>query len=249
MQHRMHNDRRWSAWARRMCLLAGLGLISTAWGQRGDLAWEFSDPAGTFLPGTVGAVPESRWIGTLGESVTTGEGALRLKSVGRDKAVAHLPLGDLAQAESLWLVVRLESWKFGGTGGREFAIGFSERIEPHRAVVQAGFRGSRARGLFVTGEALRSEEGAVNTKAFKLGPGSAQAPLVIALEYRPRTREFNLYQADQGGAFTLLGSGKTSPKRKAKFAHLYLKGELGAAAGEQVDIGALALVRRQIATP
>lgn len=212
---------------------------------RADLFWDFAGAADLPLERVEGNKGAPAWIGDLGQSMTTGRGALQLRNVGAEKTIASLPLGDLADGRPLWLLVRLDAWKIAGEGAREFAIGFSERVEPQRAVVQIGLRGSASRGLYVTGEALRSEEGAKNTRAIRVGEAEQSAPANLVLEYRPAERAFNLHRSAADGSLTLLGSGLTSPRRNARFAHIVIRGDLGVAEGEYVDLGSIMIAADQ----
>jgi hypothetical protein len=224
----------------RILSFAGLLALGFAFAPvRADVFWEFEDPADLPLERVAGSAGAPAWIGDLGRSMTTGRGALQLRNIGGGKAIASVPLGDLADGRPLWLLVRLDGWKLAGAGAREFAVGFSERVRPQRAVVQIGLRGSASRGLYVTGEALRSEEGAKNTRAIRVGEGAQAEPVGLVLEYRPAERVFNLHRSAADGSLTLLGSGLTSPRRNARFLHVVIQGDLGVAEGEFVDIGSI----------
>lgn len=219
-------------------------VLALAWGPllaslRADVFWDFNDAADLPIERVAGGQGAAAWIGDLGHSTTTGRGALQLRNVGAEKTLAALPLGDLASSSTLWLLVRLDGWKLRGEGMREFAFGFSERVKPQRAVVQLSIRGNAKRGLYLTGEALRSEEGAKNTRSVALGELESDGGISLVLEYRAAEQVFNIHRSGRDGALTLLGSGLTSSKRKARFAHISIIGDLGVAEGEFVDLGSI----------
>lgn len=222
--------------------LALLSLLACLFSPvRADFSWRFDLTEGLPIENVAGSVGAPLWVGDLDRSLTTGRGALRLRNVGVEKSLACAPLSAVADSQVVWLLVRLDGWKFTGQGWRDFTFGLTERVNPHRAVVQIALRGSAQRGLHVVGQALRTEEGAQNTELIHIGPPEQSEPLTLVLEYRPAERVFNLHRSDSDGSLTLLGSGLTSPRRHAHYAHISLHGDLGVTEGEFVDVGTVVL--------
>jgi hypothetical protein len=221
------------------CMAAWIILGSGA--LAATLAWEFDEKQGTALGAAQSQSGQTLWSGNLAESAATGKGTLRLKNLDTEKCRSFARLERAKKGGSTWLVVTIARWQFIDGATRDVGVGLAQGADPKFTMLaEITLQGSADRGFFARGNAVPKNEGAAGTKAFRLGADKSGDPVTLALEHQPETGAFNLYRAEADGNLTLLGSGKTSRRRDARYAYIYIKNTFGAVDGEYLEIGGIA---------
>jgi hypothetical protein len=221
--------------------MAALGILSSGM-FAATVAWEFDEKPGVSLGAVQSRAGQVPWSGDLAESAATGRGTLRLKNLDTEKCRSFARLDRAKKGESTWLVVNIARWQFIDGATRGVGVGLAQGADPKFTMLaEINLQGSADRGFFVSGSAMSKNEGAAGTKAFRLGADKGDAPVTLALEYQPETNSFNLYRGETDGDLTLLGSGKTSRRRDARYAYIYIKNTFGAVDSEYLEIGGIAV--------
>lgn len=212
------------------------------------VVWEFDDAEGTVMSAVKGAPDEGRWSADLGESVTTGQGTLRLRNIDTEKCRSFFRIPTVKKNETVWLVLNIARWQFIDGSLRSVSVGLAQSPDPKfHAVAEINLQGSADRGFFAAGAAVPGKEGAKGTKAIRIGGDTGDSPLVLALEFLSGSKSFNIYRGGADGKLALLGSGKTSNRREARYAYIYIRNAFGAVKSEYLEISGLAVTTaRQI---
>ncbi|MDR2675285.1 MAG: hypothetical protein LBC18_10610 [Opitutaceae bacterium] len=221
--------------------MAAMGILASG-AFAATLAWEFDEKQGTTLGAVQNSAGQVLWSGNLAESAVTGRGTLRLRNLDTEKCRSFARLGQPGKDGSTWLVVNIARWQFIDGVTRSTGVGLAQGADPKFTMLaEMNLQGSADRGFFVSGDAMPENEGASGTKAFRLGDDTGGEPLTLALEYLPETNRFNLYRGGAGGRLALLGGGKTSRRRDARYACIYIKNAVGAVDDEYIELGGLAV--------
>ena len=205
-------------------------------------AWSFPDGAGTGVKALTGQPARLRWNENVAGVAATGNGALRIRTMG--EGASFVPLKGLAKDdETLWIVVRLNAWKFYGQGDEQLRLGFTQNASDRQAPIVVQLRFSRtAKGLHVAGEAFKDTEGASHVANTRLGAAASDGKVTIALEFVRSKNVYRIYRHEGGDSFRLLGSGKTSPRRQPNFLRLHVRGDFASAEDEFLDVGSITLM-------
>jgi len=224
-----------------LCLLAGATLIAPARAEQ-IAEWKFDDPAGTSLKSSANSESGSgAWNANFDATVTDGSGKLVSKkpSGGIWNTYYRLPENT---PKKLWVIVELAGWNLNGAKVKE--------------AVRAGFCATDTddKPMVVAQAVLeRKPDGSISLRGDALGDGSTTiagdtsslqqqqtTPLTIVVGLDQDAGTYSLATREMDGTTKVLGTGKTSPARAAKYVRFSIAGDL-TDPEEQVSIERIAV--------
>jgi hypothetical protein len=229
--------------------LAAAALVASA--EAGEVAeWKFDDPPGTSLKSSANSVSGGgAWSANFDTTVTDGSGKLISKKPSGGIWNTYYRLPDNAPHQ-LWVVVELTGWNLNGAKVKE--------------AVRAGFCATDTddKPMVVAQAVLeRKTDGSVSLRGDALGDGSTTvtgdssplqqqqtSPLTIVVGLDQDAGTYSLTTRGTDGTNKVLGTGKTSPGRAAKYVRFSIAGDL-TDPEEQISIDRIAVTDTDPSAP
>ncbi len=229
--------------------LAAAALVASA--EAGEVAeWRFDDPPGTSLKSSANSVSGGgAWSANFDATVTDGSGKLISKKPSGGIWNTYYRLPDNAPHQ-LWVVVELTGWNLNGAKVKE--------------AVRAGFCATDTddKPMVVAQAVLeRKPDGSVSLRGDALGDGSTTvtgdssslqqqqtSPLTIVVGLDQDAGTYSLTTRGTDGTNKVLGTGKTSPGRTAKYVRFSIAGDL-TDPEEQISIDRIAVTDTDPSAP
>lgn len=197
-----------------------VSVVRRAWDPNNNIQqdFRFDEPAGTGLAATMNmAQPGLTWSGNWDDTVTTGNGALRLRRAGTNNN-RRFDVQPPENAEILSLVVTFSGWRFGNAGAtfgepalRVNFMNGTAAAQPSE--ITAGFRFAHVAGQGVTLEAQSGGTNSTDSAAELLWPSVMDESVTIVTRYHRTQNTYVVYYQVGDGPYVEFFRGQTSVVR------------------------------------
>lgn len=186
--------------------------------------WTFDDAAGTPLPGLQNSGSQGAvWSDSFDNSQTDGQGKFVSHKESGGVWNSYAPIPPSAGSKA-WLLVEIAGWSFTGKGGKTLRFGFTHGRHPENPDVTVQIKLERQPNgrVVLSGDAFGP--GCKPIEGQELFDSNLAEPLAVCLGLDKPAGTFSIYYKLGAAQPVLLGEGKVSPERDAKYLRLSLSG-------------------------